>query len=88
MQKNAWARQAWVDGDRRREQVDDGQAAEDALRDHRGQRAQASRRRVRATFGARGPDGQHEGQEAHAARDHPMSVLVEDAADHRGMTIP
>ena len=71
------------DGDRRREQVDHGEAPERALDRHGGEAAPGQPAHAPAGLGARGPHREDEGEETDEAGHHPVAVLVEDTAHHR-----
>ena len=71
-----------TDRDRRGQEEQDRQPAQHALRDHRRERADAEPPQPPPRLNHPQPHGEDDRQEADGARDHPMPVLVQDAADH------
>ena len=71
-----------ADRDRRRQEEQDGQAAEQSLQDDRAERRHAEPAHPAPRIDLPRPHGQDDRQEADRAGDQPVAVLVEDAADH------
>ena len=76
-------RQAGVrDRDRRRQEVEDGDAAQRALQDDRGQRGPGEPSDPAAVVRPRNPERQADHHQPDGARDEPVAVLVEDPSHH------
>ena len=68
-------------GNCRRKEKQDGQPAQNALHDHRGERRQSQKAQPAPLFGYPGPDRQNDGQEPDKLPDYPMRMFVANAAN-------
>ena len=82
LQKKSCARPAWPIGYRRRQEQNDGQAAEQSLEDYRAEGRETKLAHPGSRVDPPDPHRENDREKADRARDQPMTVLVEDAADH------